>query len=405
MTSLQLHSTKWLTALLMLMATSWLSACHDDIPDDLARTRTTSQQERTIIMYLPYSGSGDNNLYSFFEQNIRDVEQSIKQAGGLGTNNLYVVIADNSPNRVYLYRVRMEGTECVHDTIKRYDHPRLMDAQWITRVINDVKSISETPKYAMLVGCHGNGWLPPMDNVARAKTRWFGGPGYAISIADFAQGIEQTGIKLEYLLFDDCYLSCAEVAYDLRNATNTLIASTSEVMAAGMPYAKVFQYLMLSTPDFHRFTDEYIDFYNHYSIGGYNYHYATIGVINTQYIQPMAQLMRQVNATCTWNTANNYQLQDLDGSFFTPTVYFDFGSYARTLFGSNLALYSQYQTLMAQLVPYKGNTAYIYNASGTTTRVNEFSGITISDPSANTGQYGYNVALLKMQTAWWAASH
>jgi len=400
MTSLQLHSTKWLTALLMLMATSWLSACHDEIPDDLARTRTTSQQERTIIMYLPYSGSGYNNLYSFFEQNIRDVEQSIKQAGGLGSNNLYVVIADNLPNRVYLYRIRMEGTECVHDTIKRYDHPRLMDAQWITRVINDVKSISETPKYAMLVGCHGEGWLPPKNNVTRAKTRWFGGPGYAISIADFAQGIEQTGIKLEYLLFDDCYLSCAEVAYDLRNATNMLIASTSEVMAAGMPYAKVFQYLAAPQPNFGQLVNDYIAHYQRQS-----YPYATIGVINTQYIQSMAQLMKQVNATYTWNTANNHQLQDLDGDHFVPTVYFDFGSYAHTLFGSNLALYSQYQTLMAQLVPYKGNTAYIYNASGTTTRVNEFSGITISDPSANTGQYGYNVALLKMQTAWWAASH
>ena len=400
MTSLQLHSTKWITALLALMATSWLSACHDEIPDDLARTRTTSQQERTIIMYLPYSGSGYNNLYSFFEQNIRDVEQSIKQAGGLGTNNLYVVIADNSPNRVYLYRIRMEGTECVHDTIKRYDHPRLMDAQWITRVINDVKSISETPKYTMLVGCHGEGWLPPKNNVTRAKTRWFGGPGYAISIADFAQGIEQTGIKLEYLLFDDCYLSCAEVAYDLRNATNMLIASTSEVMADGMPYAEVFQYLASPQPNFGQLVNDYIAHYQRQS-----YPYATIGVINTQYIQSMAQLMKQVNATYTWNTANNHQLQDLDGDHFVPTVYFDFGSYAHTLFGSNLALYSQYQTLMAQLVPYKGNTAYIYNASGTTTRVNEFSGITISDPSANTGQYGYNVALLKMQTAWWAASH
>ena len=352
-------------------------------------------------MYLPYSG----NLYSDFTKNILDVEQSIKRAGGLGSNNLYVVIADDSPDRVYLYRVRMEGTECVHDTIKRYDYPRLMDAQWITRVINDVRSISNTPKYAMLVGCHGNGWLPANNDVARAKTRYFGGPKNYINIGDFAQGIEQTGIKLEYLLFDDCYLSCIEVAYDLRNATNTLIASTSEVMAAGMPYAKVFQYLMLSTPNFHRFTDEYIDFYNHYSIGGYNYHYATIGVINTQYIQPMAQLMRQVNATCTWNTANNYQLQDLDGSYFSPTVYFDFGSYARALFGSNLALYSQYRALMAQLIPYKGNTAYIYNASGTKTLVNEFSGITISDPSVNTGQYGYHVATLKMQTAWWAASH
>ena len=384
----------------MLMATSWLSACHDDIPDDLARTRTATPQERTIIMYLPYSGSGSNGLYPFFEQNILDVEQSIKQAGGLGTNNLYVVIADHSPARVYLYRVRMEGTECVHDTIKRYDYPRLMDAQWITRVINDVRSISNTPKYAMLVGCHGNGWLPPMDNVARAKTRWFGGPGYAISIADFAQGIQQAGIKLEYLVFDDCYLSCAEVAYDLRNATNTLIASTSEVMAAGMPYAKVFQYLAAPQPNFGQLVNDYIAYYQSTATP-----YATIGVINTQYIQPMAQLMRQVNATYTWNTANNYQLQDLDGSYFSPTVYFDFGSYARALFGSNLALYSQYRALMAQLVPYRGNTAYIYNASGTKTLVNEFSGITISDPSVNTGQYGYHVATLKMQTAWWAASH
>lgn len=400
MTSPQLHPTKWFVALLMLMATSWLSACHDDIPDDLARTRTATPQERTIIMYLPYSGSGSNDLYPFFEQNILDVEQSIKQAGGLGTNNLYVVIADHSPARVYLYRVRMEGTECVHDTIKRYDYPRLMDAQWITRVINDVRSISNTPKYAMLVGCHGNGWLPPMDNVARAKTRWFGGPGYAISIADFAQGIQQAGIKLEYLVFDDCYLSCAEVAYDLRNATNTLIASTSEVMAAGMPYAKVFQYLAAPQPNFGQLVNDYIAYYQSTATP-----YATIGVINTQYIQPMAQLMRQVNATYTWNTANNYQLQDLDGSYFSPTVYFDFGSYARALFGSNLALYSQYRALMAQLVPYRGNTAYIYNASGTKTLVNEFSGITISDPSVNTGQYGYHVATLKMQTAWWAASH
>lgn len=384
----------------MLMATSWLSACHDDIPDDLARTRTATPQERTIIMYLPYSGSGINDLYPFFEQNILDVEQSIKQAGGLGTNNLYVVIADHSPARVYLYRVRMEGTECVHDTIKRYDYPRLMDAQWITRVINDVRSISNTPKYAMLVGCHGNGWLPPKDNVARAKTRWFGGPGYAISIADFAQGIQQAGIKLEYLVFDDCYLSCAEVAYDLRNATNTLIASTSEVMAAGMPYAKVFQYLAAPQPNFGQLVNDYIAYYQSTATP-----YATIGVINTQYIQPMALLMRQVNATYTWNTANNYQLQDLDGSYFSPTVYFDFGSYARALFGSNLVLYSQYQALMAQLIPYKGNTTYIYNASGTKTLVNEFSGITISDPSVNTGQYGYHVATLKMQTAWWAASH
>ena len=43
----------------------------------------------------------------------------------------------------------------------------------------------------------------------------------------------------QFIMFDDCYMSSMEVAYDLKDVTDYIIASTSEVMAYGMPYEKV----------------------------------------------------------------------------------------------------------------------------------------------------------------------
>ena len=35
---------------------------------------------------------------------------------------------------------------------------------------------------------------------------------------------------MEYILFDDCYMSSIEVAYELKDVTKYLIGSTSEMM-------------------------------------------------------------------------------------------------------------------------------------------------------------------------------
>ena len=51
-------------------------------------------------------------------------------------------------------------------------------------------------------------------------------------------------MSMNYILFDDCYMSTVEVAYDLREVTNYLIASTSEMMAYGMPYHKILKYII-----------------------------------------------------------------------------------------------------------------------------------------------------------------
>lgn len=54
-------------------------------------------------------------------------------------------------------------------------------------------------------------------------------------------------------------MSTVEVAYDLKNVTSHLIASTSEIMAYGMPYDKIGQYL-IGNIDYEKVCDGFYSF-------------------------------------------------------------------------------------------------------------------------------------------------
>ena len=91
----------------------------------------------------------------------------------------------------------------------------------------------------MIIGCHGMGWIPVSKTQSRSSlqtvkkhweygnapmTRLFGGreSKYQTDITTLAEGILSAGLKMEYILFDDCYMSTVEVAYDLKNVTSHL---------------------------------------------------------------------------------------------------------------------------------------------------------------------------------------
>ena len=135
----------------------------------------------------------------------------------------------------------------------------------ITAILNDVKAFAPASVYTMIIGCHGMGWLPVYEMKVRSAphmkmhweyqgvplTRYFGGltAEYQTDIKSLASGIANAGMKMEYILFDDCYMSSIEVAYELKDVTKYLIGSTSEMMAYGMPYAAIGEYL-LGNPDY-----------------------------------------------------------------------------------------------------------------------------------------------------------
>ena len=227
----------------------------DTDPNEIVPPIVRANNEQTVFMYLPWS----NNLTSNFYQNISDLESVIEK--NILKNERVIVFMCTEATEATLFELVYENGKSVRKTYKQYTDPVYTTAEGITSILNDVRECTPAQRYSMIIGCHGMGWIPVSNAQSRSNlcvnkmhweyenvpmTRYFGGlyPQYQTDITTLAQGISNAGLKMEYILFDDCYMSTVEVAYDLKNVTNHLIASTCEIMAYGMPYAKIGQYLI-----------------------------------------------------------------------------------------------------------------------------------------------------------------
>ena len=388
--------TRCFGPLLAILSILSFAACKDDNGGSVAPTMA----EKTIFFYMPWTDSEtstENSLYSNFLTNIADVESGIIAQKGLGQNRVLVFISP-SPTYSALLEIKYTGGRCVRDTLKRYGNLDYTTPEGIAAILNDVKSNATAHQYDMIIGSHGNGWIPKgVDNYYR--TRAFGGSTlrYQTNITDLAAGISRAGMHMQFICFDDCYLAQVEVANDLRNAADYLIASTSEVLADGIPYNKVWKYITPATPDYKKICET---FYQHYI--SQTYPYGTLSAIRCSEMENMAALMRNLNANHTFDAGKLGDLQKLDG--YGQTAFFDFADYVKKLCGGTPP--PEFAAAIGRLVPYYSYTPKIYtslnayNGGFNTVPVNTFSGITISDPTDNTYLVGY-----KTQTNWWKATH
>ena len=391
---LRLRNTILPVLLSVLLTLTFIACSHDDPSDDTPATG------KTILVYFPYSGPM-SDLHTFFVDNITAMETAIRQAGGLGDNRLLLFVA-NAPFAGQspvcdLIEMRYTNGKCTRDTLQRITDYNFASSDALASLIQKMTAIAPADQYAMIVGGHGEGWLPITTSTS-VSTRYFGGSKaqYQMTVSDFAKGLSAAGIHLQFLLFDDCYLSCIENVYDLRHTTDWLIASTSEIMAKGMPYDLILPYLLQAQPDYGSAIEQFHAFYQSYSKP-----YGTIAVTDCSMADSMADMMRTVNTAHTFDTSLLSGLQDLDVAHWMPTVYFDFGDYVQQLCGSDTTTYNAFLTLLHQMVPYKATTDRIYSEAGhKSIAVTSFSGLTISDPSEN------SVAVTaKKGTAWWTATH
>lgn len=366
------------------------SACREEDPIMPPEQQTA---EKTIFVFMPYS----NNLYSFLLGNIEDMKTAIIRNKGLDNTRLVVFIAKDKKQSA-LINIKYDKGVCKQDTLEKFYSPIYLTTNGRVELLNKVKQYAPANRYAMIVGCHGMGWIPSSTVFNRNTLRYFGGleKEYKIDIDDFATSIKAAGMKMQFIMFDDCFMSSMEVAYDLKEVTDYIIASTSEVMAYGMPYQSIYQHLMSAEPDYNAVCKDFYDFYSNSGTP-----YGTIGVTDCRYIDEMATMMKSINTTHTFNTNQLNNVQDLDGETFTPTIFFDFGDYVRNLCTNDNSTYEQLNAVLQRLVPYKANTNYIFSGDmQIATKVNHFSGITISDPSTRS-----EIKESKKHTNWWIQTH
>ena len=406
----------YLLGLLLVVALSF-SSCTEEAED------VTSINQQTTIVFMPWSGTASNNgLYSYFLQNLDSIEGAIKKTGSM--SNRVVVFLSTSSSESTLYEITLVNKEIQHTTLKTYSGNLYTTADGIAQILNDVKSDAFALNYGMIIGCHGMGWTykedwtnypynakPRFQQTASAKsttgskvpyypTRFYGSvsdlDNYATNIETLEQGIANAGMKMQYVLFDDCYMANIETAYQLKDVTNFLIGSTSEIMAVGMPYQTIWSSLATATPAYESVTSAFNTFYSNYDPPC-----GTLSVIDCRKLDKLAEMMRQINDTYTFDSSQLDSLQVLDG--FSQGIFYDMKDYVVHLCKNNDML-NDFSADLQQVVKSAVHTDSVYSAlypfSGQYIKIKQFSGITISDPSIN------SVALKgEEKTAWWKATH
>ena len=182
-----------------------------------------------------------------------------------------------------------------------------------------------------------------------------------------------------------------EVAYELKDVTKYLIGSTSEMMAYGMPYAAIGEYL-LGNPDYQSGCEEFYNFYSTYEIMPCG----TLAVTDCSELENMAAIIKSINSKYSFDKSLRGTIQRLDG--YTPVIFYDFADYITSLCNDPILL-NQFREQLNHLVPYKTHTKNFYTMAKGIIPINTFSGITTSDPSDNP------MTVLKENTLWYKAAH
>ena len=404
--------------IMLLAALLVLVACHDknDYEEPVAPVQT-------LLMYFPWSGNSINNngLLEHFKTNISDMEEVVRYGLPEGCRVLVYLVkpdkrqaTDGVTARALvgeLFELKGGAGRVERVALKHYPNPDMTKAESITALLNDVRTFAPAPRYSMTIGCHGMGWLPvTTQNRAGGwgqreyweyegveQTRWFGGLEaiYQTEIATLAKGVAQAGMKMDYILFDDCYMSSVEVAYELREVADYLIGSTSEIMAEGFPYSEI-GLLLLGNVDYEGICESFYQYYMERD----SHPCGTVAVTVCKELETLAAIMTRINLVgAPLSQAELAELQELDG--YTPCRFYDMGDYVAH-YCKNEMLLAEFESQLERTVPsaYRRHTPTFYSMSCGEKDITTFSGITTSDPSVSSA-----VTAVRTTTSWWRATH
>lgn len=218
--------------------------------------------ERVVLMYI----AGDNSLSSFPAKDLDEVRLGMAD---VPASFLFFAYVDTGSGNPQLLKFRSRGNGTIsEEVVKEYSDRNSVGVTETKEVFNDVFGNPEyqADSYGLIYWSHCDGWIPyPLPS-----NRWIGqdtGEGdNRMNLSDF-KDILATAPHLDFLMFDACFMQSIEVAYELREYTDYMIASPTETPGPGAPYDAIMPYLAQVGAS-EAIADAYFEVYNALYNGG-----------------------------------------------------------------------------------------------------------------------------------------
>lgn len=358
-------------ACIAVMILSAVSCSHDDY-------EPSAEAVRTILVYM----AADNNLSTYVHDNLDGMRQAMD--GDISSGYNLVAFVD----RVGAHSALVNITDGRIDTLKVWSQNlQSSSPDVLSMVINTVIESFPAESYGLIFWGHGSGWIPyqvhsrvdPQRLRSAGKTQTIEmlqiQPDTLVPFVDTRASCVDTGngkyewmntsqiaeaipdSLFDFILFDQCFMSGVEIAYDLRTKANWMIGSAVEILAYGYPYASVMQSLFYGD-----YRSACRIFYDYYDARSGDERTAAVALINLSEIANVANTFRKVVDNATIDVDNLefwYSLQRCDR--YINHVMFDFLDVAERL-EPGAAVIDEFRAALAKCVSYSLNTQWVVNS-------------------------------------------
>lgn len=321
-----------------------LSACKDDndepTPDNTPK--------RTVIVYM----AADNNLTNYAEY---DLQEMLTGSEALGTNDQLVVFVDKADSQQLPYIARIAKGEATME--QTFDEELFSaDPQKFYEVLRQIITSYPAEDYGLVLWGHANGAVIERDSIAGGIRRAYGRDndnnqlkdGVWMNIPSMREALSALNIKWKFIMSDCCNMQSAEVAYELRQLADYLIATPAEIPGMGAPYDLIVPDMFNRSENFYKqIVDDYAES---------TYDHVPLSVVKTSEVEHLAQATR--TALLSINPAKDENDPDMSGLIYywgsnskNIQVLYDMNDYMLKF--APAEVYSAWKAVFDQTVVYK----------------------------------------------------
>ena len=360
------------TGIILLLFLVLLAGCEQDEWTD---GTVPASDRRTVLVWL----GTDNNFRAEATQKIETLRQSWEK----NNDGNLLVYADASDRSALIHIYHSERKGNIADTLALYPPENSAGPATLIRVLNDVKTYRPAASYGLVVLSHATGWLPAeMSEPPRLKSvildKTTNETDNYMELSDFANAIPY---KLDFIIFDACFMGSVEVCYELKDKADYIVASPAEVLSPGFVYSSMMGHLFgtVGANDYSPLQAVARDFYEYHDSQSGLHRSATVSVIKTAELENLAAVFHSVLAQSP-PVGDSGGLDMQCYGYGNQKIYFDLGDCIQKLSPGH---YNDIQAALDRCVIYKACTPSYYSAgTGTMQLIRTFGGLSMYIPQA-----------------------